>query len=333
MNPQEKKFVIILSVITAACSAGLYFWASSASTRYDEAKTSYEEVSTEINKYNNLQLSPTRDNIASKEKNINNFDVESNKLITELRKYGSEPVTNTDAQAFTDKLVKEVAEVKEALKKAAEENGATKEVELPDGFFLGFEKYADTPAKQGATGILSYQLDAISELTRALAAAKPASIMALYRETLAEETGKEETPAKDSIYRALPIELSFTGSEKTLRSLLDATQNSKTHFYMIRSMRVTNEKQTPPLASEARFETAATDDAGNKDAPAASPFGEFVLPGEPAEGENAKKEPAKSMTSEIILKEVLGGEKIQVFMRIDIVRFHPAPAAKTNKKP
>ncbi len=323
MNPQEKKFVIILSVITAACSTGLYFWAGSASTRYDEAKASYEEVSTEINKYNNLQLSPTPDNIASKEKNIKNFDTESNKLITELRKYGSEPVTNTDAQAFTDKLVKEVAEVKEALKGAA----------LPDGFFLGFEKYADTPAKQGATGILSYQLDAISELTRALAAAKPASIMALYREPLAEETGKEETPAKDSIYRALPIELSFTGSEKTLRSLLDATQNSKTHFYMIRSMRVTNEKQTPPLASEARFETAATDEAGNKDAPAASPFGEFVLPGEPAEGEKAKTEPAKTMTSEIILKEVLGGEKIQVFMRIDIVRFHPAPAAKTNKKP
>ena len=322
MTPQEKKFVLILSIITAICSAGLYFWASQGDTRYEEAKASYDEASNEINRYSKFDIAPTQDNLDKKEQAVKSYETQSKKLIESLRVYGAAPVVNTDAQSFTDKLVKEASEAKNAFK----------DVTLPECFFLGFEKYANTPAQQGATGILTYQLDATCELIRAMAEAKPAALLNIFREPQPEESGKEYKPSQNEIYRALPMELSFRSSEKTLRTFLDALQSSKKHFYVIRSMRVTNDKLTPPLASEARFQTADVKKDDTKD----TPFGSFELPS--GDGKEATPdaipapEPVIAVVSEEILKEVLGSENIKVFMRIDILRYHQAELSVTNKK-
>ncbi len=324
MTSQEKKFAIVLGLITATCSAGLYFWASQGDARYEEALAAYGDASNEINRYNKLDVAPTDDNLDKKKQAVKSYEEQSKKLIEALRTYGAAPITNTDAQAFTDKLVKEVSETKALFK----------DVTLPEGFFLGFEKYANTPAQQAATGILSYQLDAASELVRAMAEAKPAALLNIFREPQPEESGKEYKKGLNEIYRALPMEVSFRGSETSLRAFLDAVQTSKKHFYVIRSMRITNEKQTPPLASEARFETA---DA-KKEEGADSAFGAFELPpgdGEaPAPDAAPAPEPVKDIVSEEILKEVLGSENINVFMRIDVLRYHQEElTAKPKKKP
>jgi hypothetical protein len=325
MTPQEKKFAIILAIITATCSTGLFMWGSKGDTRYEEAKASFDEATNEINRYNKFDVAPTQDNLDKKEQAVISYDKQSKKLIQALRTYGATPVANTDAQAFTDKLVKEVSETKAAFK----------DVTLPEGFFLGFEKYANTPAQQSATGILSFQLDATSELVRAMAEAKPTAILNVFREPQPEESGKEYKAGQNDIFRALPMELSFRSSEKTLRSFLDAMQSSKQHFYVIRSMRITNVKQTPPVASEARFETADADE--EKDAGGA--FGAFELP--PGDGEAAAPaadaapapEPVKQVAVEEILKEVLGSENINVFMRIDVLRYNQEEqGAKPKKK-
>ena len=88
-----------------------------------------------------------------------------------------------------------------------------------------------------------------------------------------------------------------------------------------------NEKQTGPKASDVQFDTAKAAAPGG--AVGGGVFGEgsaFVLPSEepaaPAGDKPAEVKPEeKSKSTEQILKQVLGSENIEVFLRIDILLF------------
>ncbi|MBU6326284.1 MAG: hypothetical protein KGQ89_01540, partial [Verrucomicrobia bacterium] len=110
-----------------------------------------------------------------------------------------------------------------------------------------------------------------------------------------------------------------------------------------RSMRILNEKQSAPKASDVQFGKASSA-PGAGAAPAGGIFDTaFVLPGE----EPAKKTPApgtppaaapgttpapKSTDTGKILEQVLGSENIEVFLRIDILLFADEAKAEVPKK-
>src|SRR5690606_13773811 len=149
--------------------------------------------------------------------------------------------------------------------------------EVPPQFFLGFESYTNSPVRKEATGILGYQMDAVAELFNGLAAAKPTRLINVFRPALDEESGKS-FDATGKSYRALPIEIAFNGTEASLREFLSSLDDSKKFYYVVRSIRVSNEKQKAPTASDAEFrqeEEAADSGAGASDAFAG---GGFVLP-------------------------------------------------------
>jgi hypothetical protein len=209
--------------------------------------------------------------------------------------------------------------------------------ELPAEFSMGNESYTASPPKKEATGVLTFELEAISELMANLASASPTKLLNIYRQPLEEETGKA-FDAKGKSFRAMPVEISFTGTEATLRKFLSSLDNSEKHYYVVRTMRVVNEKLKAPTAGDTQFEKEGEGKPEGGAAPAADPFGGgggFVLPGEepaPAAGGATPPAPGGAAPAAapsgdgVILQQVLGAEKIHVFLRIDILQFLEAKA-------
>lgn len=344
MTPKEKRFVSILAGITLVCVGGLYFFASKGGSRFDTAKEEFDAVDSEIKSMEGLPVYPTQDNLEKKEAELKAYSANAAELAQKLQALRPAKLDNTDPQAFTDLLVKTA----DATIKAYQDAGLSSEGDngsLPKSFYLGFEDYTSKPAQQGATGIMTYQLGAIAELNAALAAAKPSALLNFRREVLPEEKNEAYKPTPGVPYRTLPIEIAFAGPESTLRNFINGIQSSKQHYYIIRSMRLRNEKQDGPKASDAQFEAPAKE--GDAAAPGGGIFDSgaaFVLPGEaapaaPAEAAAApaeaaapeKKEEAPADGSRI-LQQVLGQENVKAFFRIDIVLFDGAPAAPASKK-
>ena len=324
---QENRFAAGLGGATAVAAAGLIFWAMSGSSKYNKAKEEYDAAVAAVDNMENAKLYPKDELRIAKKAAVDEYE----KAVGEMQKafdaFRVPTPPNVEPDAFNEALRK--------ARDAAAAEFAKSKTELPPDFFLGFETYTTSPVRREATGILTYQMDALSQLAANLAAAAPAKLLNIYRETLPEEDGKQ-FDAKGKSFRALPVEISFNGTEASLRKFLSSLDDSGKYYYVIRSMRVTNEKVKAPTATDAQFkaeEEAAGGDGGA--APATDPFGGgggFVLPGEEAApaGDAAAAAPAEEAAptgDELILQQVLGSETINAFFRIDIIQFLDAPKA------
>ncbi len=322
MTSKEKSFCIVLGAVTAVCVGGLSFWAYTAGGKYTATKEQFDAVVGEIQKMESLPLYPTEENQAAKNKAILEYKGATEELVTRLKSYRPKELVNTQPQTFTDSLKKAAKEVKDAYAAAGlsidEEKGA-----LPKSFYLGFESYTSGLAQQSATGLLSFQLAAISDLHQMLAAAKPVALNNFYRVPLEEEKGDVYTKPADAIARSLPVEISFTCQESSLRQFLTSIVNSKKYYFVVRTMRITNEKTVGPKAQDAEFSKPESAAPAGGDGFGLPGGDAFVLPtdGGAAAATPAPAAPAPAKSSEQILKQVLGSEKIHVFLRIDQLLF------------
>lgn len=332
---QENRFAAGLGGITLVAAAGLAAWAITAGKGYATAKDNYATTSAEVDKMAKGRLYPDEDNLAAKEKAVKDYKESVESLQKAFERFKTPTPPNIEPGDFNDAIRKALEAATTAI------TGAKGEV--PPEFFIGFEAYKDSPARKEATGILTYELEAVGNLFATLAASGPAKVLNTFRPPLEEEEGKTFDPTGKS-YRALPFELAFNAREETVRKFLSSLDDSGKYYYVIRSIRVANEKMKAPTSADGEFKTEeAAPDAGG--APAADPFGGaaaggFVLPGEepaadaaatPA-ADPAAPAPDAGGDSGVILQEVLGAEKINVFLRIDIIQFlDEAPKAAAKK--
>lgn len=326
---QENRFAAGLGGITAVAAVGLIAWGMSASKKYAAAKERYDEAASQVSSMESADLYPNEDNLAGKKKAVEDYDKDVAALQEAFNPFRAPTPPNVEPADFSETLLK----AKDVAAAAFEKSGT----EIPAEFFLGSEEYTNSPVRKEATGILTYQLEAISQLAANLADAAPAKLLNIHRPKLEEEEGKKFDP-QGKTYRALPVEIAFTGTEASFRKFLSSLDDSGKYYYVIRSMRVTNEKTKAPTAADGVFKVDEPEDGG---ADAADPFGGaggFVLPGEepaadetpaedtPAEGEADAPGAGASDEGEI-LQQVLGSELIHVFLRIDIIQFLEAPKA------
>ena len=123
----------------------------------------------------------------------------------------------------------------------------------------------------------------------------------------------------------MPVELAFTTSEASLRDFLKAMVNSEKYFFSIRAVRLRNERQTPPSVKDADFPDGGGGGGVGAATPAgADPFGDFVIPGDDApegDGGDDVEAPAAAPVADggRILKQVLGSEKLHVYISFDIL--------------
>lgn len=205
-------------------------------------------------------------------------------------------------------------------------------------FRFGFEAFGDKMVPKEVASEVEYQRKALAWMFDKLAEAKPSAITNVHRHKVDPvldpstnglstfDRNKARVLQKEAYY-GLPLELTFTGSEQTLKQFLESLAQSKEYFFSVRALRVQNEKTEAPLA-QADFEEAQPDTAPGGDfSPDDFGFGDGDA-GESVEGGDALVEggapaPAEESTQDsgLVIKKVSGGEQVHVFLKLDLLVF------------
>jgi hypothetical protein len=313
---KDNKFIVTLGGGTLAGVILLLVVGIGGSKSYNAAKEQFDAAAAEASGFEKLALYPKAENRDAKSKALGEYRPAVESLQNQFAPFRPSEIKNVTPQEFTNHLLAANNEVS----KAFEDAGTV----VPEAFFMGFEKYKTSLAPGNTTGILDYQLNSVKFLMLALAKAKPSEIKNLHRPLLPEDEGQTFTPPATMTARPYPLEITFTGTESSVREFVSSIIKSENQYVVIRSFRVSNMKKDPPRAADAQFEkpAATTPESGG------SPFGGgFVLPGDqPATGatpDAAAAEP-KAADSSRILSQVLGNEQVNVFFRLDFLQFLPA---------
>jgi hypothetical protein len=318
----ENKFLATLAGGTLAGVIILFALGYQGMKSYDGQKEAFETASTEVKAFESGPLYPKTENKNAKSKALNDYKAAVESLQSAFEPFRPKELTAITPQEFTSQLLAANTETRKAFETAG--------TVVPDPYFVGFERYKTSLADGKSTAVLDYQLGFVKNLMLTLAKAKPAELKNLYRPLLPEDEGQVFTAPADMVARPLSLELTFTGSELSVREFITSISKPDERFVVVRSLRITNTKKDAPKSSDAQFEKPAA----AKPAGAADPFaGGFILPGEePAAATPAPKTPkapdapapAEAAPGGRILAQVLGTEQVNVFLRIDLLQFLPA---------
>jgi hypothetical protein len=314
---KDNKFPVALGGATLVAAVLLVVAASKGSSRYAAAREEFDAAAAEASTFERLALYPRAENRDGKQKALDEYKASLEALQAAFEPFRPKEIANISPQDFTDRL----KAANDGLLKGFGDAG----VVLPDGFFSGFESYRTSLASGNATGILDYQLAGINRILEQLTASGATELRNLHRPPLTEEEGGTFKPAPGDVARTLPLEITFTGPENAVRGFLSAITKPDPQYIVIRSLRISNVKQDPPRAADAKFDSTAGAGAfATSGADAAA--GGFVFPDEesPAAGRDTAAPAPKPADSTRILAQVLGGEQLQVFLRLDLLQFLPA---------
>lgn len=337
MTSTDKRFLGILGVVTLIAAGGLIYWGMRGGSRYDESADDYQAAAATVSRLERLKPYPNDQNLNSKTGALKEYRASLGKVQEGFEKFRPPALDNISSAAFGARLLEVSGKAKEELTAAG--------TGFPDNFALGFEAYTSKLATQNATGLMGYQLDAIGDLFHLLAEARPSALINFVREPMPEETGGEYEPKGDEIARSLSMEITFQGPEAALRSFLNSLVASDKHYYVVRSLRIANERQTGPTAEEAKFKETkpavvdpfagsgfAFPGADEEEAPFGEGTGTPAEGGEPAGGEAPAEAPAPDVPEKApaagdddanrILKQLVGDEEVEVFLRLDLMLFH-----------
>ncbi|MFM2199118.1 MAG: hypothetical protein RLZZ505_2550 [Verrucomicrobiota bacterium] len=331
---KSNPFVSGLAGITILLCGILYSLASKWGTQYDEAKAGFDEAYQAVTTAESIPLYPIADLRNGKTEALTEHREAVSNLTKLFDTYRPESTENITPQAFTDRLLGANEEVIKAFG----------ETTLPENFFMGFEAYRSQLARSEATGALLLQMDGMKTALLGLAKTRPSAVLRVFRVAIPEETGATFQAAPNDIARYFSCEVTFKGSEQSLRDFLNSLGATDTHYFIIRTLKIQNERVTPPQVSDAKFEPSEAEKAA--DAPA-NPFGDAFFeqpepvpspveaqPAAPAAGIGpapANPEaiapvapPAPEVDTSRILAQVLGNEELIVFVRFDIAMFLPS---------
>ena len=347
---KQNPFLSTLIGSTLVLCGLLAFIAIKGGSKYKQAKDDFDSAFLNVTKSEKLDLYPTADNSQAKKKALDDYNQAIDDLSELYARYQidqSKPITT---QQFTENVKKANAEVVKAF--------AAVDSKSPEDFFMGFEAYKGQLAKTNSTALLDYQLNTIKQVLLGMAEARPSGLIRIYREKISEENDVTYTPEKGDIARSFGYEIVFKGSEASVRDFINKLGEKKSYYCVIRSIRINNERDSPPKISDAKFEkapdaAAAANPFGAffQDAPATAPGSapatapgsapgpapvvapqpegapEAVAPPVPIEpAPPAPAAPAAPPTTGLadssrILYQVLGHEELEVFIRFDVMLF------------
>ncbi len=364
---KDNKFEAGLFVVVLFCVIGAYLVGGKAGTRYKEHKDYYDSRKAEKVQLESRKPYPNRENAEEFEEKVADYGQVIDGLQTKLLAFRPKEFKQIAPPEFAALLNTAIEELAKRYTEAG--------IEFPaDQWRLGFERYTETPPRDDATAYLSYQLEALKWLFNALADSRPSALINVYRGELPVEKGvsmdgeTNEKPARrnrgksrapavaEKPYYTLPVELTFKAPEPAVRKLISTLVGNKNYYFVIRSLRIQNEKRDQaPGKEDVDFKDAAPagdaflntfdlvvpeeGDPGETPAPGketpppadqpAAPVEDPALPGEeeppiPGEGGEAKQGGSR------ILAQVLGAEEVFVFLQLDLVLFKEKDGAEAD---
>jgi len=262
--------------------------------QYDNYSTTAEEYNKQADELKHLQSLapyPSEENLKKLRAQRQALDANIQTLRESLAKMAL-PIPPTSPEQFQDRLRASVL--------AAVDQAKQNEVKLPEKFYLGFDGYQTTPPKPSATMALANQMAGIELVLKTLIENKVAEINSVKRAVLVEEdqTGGDKpsvaSPAQGPINKT-SFEVAFKAEQNQARKIINAIADSKKQFFVLRGLRINNEKLKAPSKKDG-------DDAKS-------------VAGLPEAGKPAGADAPSG------LKYIIGTEKIDVVAQIEIVNF------------
>lgn len=332
---QENKFVAGLIGVTAVIGGGILYMGFSQGAAFDKKKAEYEDLKENYISLGKASPYPNKQNQKARKEGVEKYGVTIMDVGSALSAFQPDSMSTISPKEFSDARVDMVNRLNTAF--------ADANIALPELTEFGFEKYSKKLPKPEATPKLTYQLGATEWLFTKLAEARPSALINVNRPALLVESDKTIEPESTSKkkkkkkkkskskvptekpYELMPMEIAFTGNENSVRAFLQEMVNSKEYFYAIRALRVSNERQSGPTVEDANFPAPVVDATAD----GFGGFAGFDDAEESAEVEGDTQE--VTAAGEIILKQVLGREKLHVQLAFDIVLFKSKAADKADK--
>jgi|GEM_PF-3397728 len=327
---QENKFAATLLGVTAVVSGALVYLGMSANSDADAARQKEKSAVTKINNLQSAKPYPNKENEQMLADNLAIFAADTKKFQDTMLTFRPAEMRKLSANQFN-------GEVSEYIKKLTGYY-KSKDITFPknEKSYFGMEDYAGTMADEKSTRYLNYNRQALEWLFTTLADSGIEKLNNVYRAPVAETLGKapKNAPAPrgrrsnkkknnkatglTSVYDGLPIEITFTGTEAGLQEFVSEVTAGDEYFFAIKHLKIRNEEQEPVTISKATFAATVPGAEGAETAPTGGTGfdlgAEFDLGGD---------EFAIEVDKEII-KQVIGDEKITVFMQLELVLFKEA---------
>jgi hypothetical protein len=341
MSQQQNKFLLGYGLVTVVGAGLLGYLCLGANSAHDEAVAQLQTKTDQVSKLRSAALFPKAENVDLKEKQVDAFSAEVDKLHTALVAY-QRPL---DQEIIPDTVSQKLGKYKLELETIAKGRG----IAVPQGFDLGLGRHmTGAPLKEAAPQV-DYVAESVNTLITDLFRngitkldsivvpelpyekdktppppppsdkdknKKPARPSASARRDAKAAAGNkaaaEKLPALEetAVLTRYKIFVTFTGSEKSVQDSLNQISTIPTGgpFFVINNIRVENETKEGPQKGSAFNATPVTQTD-------AAPLPEGKAP------------------PMIDTKYILGNEKITVYLDIDLIRFVDPEVSKNAEAP
>jgi len=331
---KQNPFYAALLIITILACGGAGFFLFKAKGEYDAVSADYDTEARSLLRLQAQDPFPSAENQEKLKLELSDYTANAMALRDQLVSRNLEVPVLTPGE-FQQTLLEAVNELKN---KAA--NGR---VTLPAEFFLGFLEFRDTLPENEVTPQLTVQLKAIDQIVQLLVDTNVASVTGIQRDPVeaelppapavekeskrsrkkSKDQEEEEAPAvvltdRSEMIRPYGFEIGFTCEHAAFESILNEITQMEA-FYVIRAVSVRNERPQAPAKGMALL-PSDPNAGGNFDPNNPESLLNQPDAGQPAEGEAPVIGGGEAGDIEA-LKFVLGREKVDVVLRIELFEF------------
>ncbi len=328
---QENKFAATLLGVTVVASGALTFLGMGANSDADAARQRELVAVKKIDALQSAKPYPSLENERLLADSLAIFAADTKKFQDAMLTFRPKEMRELSPDQFSDEVSKYTKKLTRYYK--------SKNITLPNKgeSYFGMELYKGSMANKDATRYLHYDRQALEWLFTTLADSGIEKLNNCYRAPIAETLGKApkqvtaprgrrannrntQPAALTSVYEGLPMEITFTGTEASLQEFVTKVSAANEYFFAIKYLKVRNEEQDTVTISSATFkEPAATPKEGTEPAPVEGTG--FDL----GAGFDFGVDESLALQDKEIIKQVIGDEKITVFMQLELVLFKEAP--------
>lgn len=313
----SKIWLMVYGIVAALVILGSGFYAFSSYGKYTEALSSWDSKVGSIESLERKTPYPNKENAEALEAKVKSYS-DAVTALSETLKSFQRPLNTTLANTEFQQRVKKGVEDFRAV---AKEGGM--ELATATEFQLGFDNYANTLPSPDLVPVLDYELEAIQHLLRTLVNSGGESMSSFVRDPIPGEPGGAEKQESGVVHK-YPVRLQFRGSFDAFQKFVNTLANDKTFFYIVRVLKVKNEategaaKLTggPGGSSFPRFQNPDTKETASPEKLTEWGYGTATEP-----ELIAKAKEAGFVKADQDARVLMGQEKLDVFMVVDITRF------------
>ncbi|MEM6916702.1 MAG: Amuc_1100 family pilus-like protein [Verrucomicrobiota bacterium] len=311
-----KVWLIAFGVVAALLIGGSGFYAFSGYSKYSEEMQNWDAQVGTIESLERRVPYPNKANSEALAEKVSAYEESVENLFKSLDSFQRELNVSLESPEF----LRLVSEKVQSYRKFSSDAGL--EIAEASEFQMGFDLYSSVIPPQELVAVLDYELEAIDYLLRSLVEVGVSSLDSFERDPIPGESGAPPEQASSVVHK-YPVRMRFTGSHDSIQAFINKLANDKEFFYIVRVLKILNEMtEGPPKLSDAQQSSYPRfSDPSTQEVASIEMLESWGYP-EASEQELALRAGEEGfVSSQTDASVLMGQEKLEVFMVVDIVRF------------